>query len=71
MPLSLQNCYCRHDLRDTGEGKKKQRTQENHPEKTSTLVRSFMKKTGFLFLPLALHFIIHLPSEGDVYSPPD
>lgn len=68
MPLSLQNCYCRHDVRDTGGGKK-QRTQQNHPEKTSIISISLMRKTGFLFLALALHFLIHLPSEEHVYSP--
>lgn len=29
-----------------------------------------MRKKGFLFLPLVLHFLIHLPSEEHVYSSP-
>lgn len=55
-------------MRGTG-GRQKQRTQQNHPEKTFIILISFTRKTGFLFLPLALHFLIHMPSEGHVYSP--
>lgn len=47
---------------------KKQRTQQNRPEETSTVSTCFMRERGFLFLPPVLHFLIHLPSEEHVYS---
>lgn len=68
MPLAHRTVFVdmTWEVQEEGKSRGPSRTTQ---KKTFIILISFTRKTGFLFLPLALHFLIHMPSEEHVFSP--